>query len=93
MNQKYVMINALRVYELKTCDKYEMLSSFLADHVLTLQAFTEEHEKPPPPLQGSLKDMFTETREALVKFVSPVISAVGLTVSEKYSYESVRYNL
>lgn len=55
-------------------------SKVLAEHVLTLQLFTEEHVKPAP--HGSLKDMFTGTWEAFVKVVSAVIYAVGLTVSE-----------
>lgn len=51
-----------------------------------MQAFTEEHSKPPPPVQGSLKDIFTETFRAFVKGVKAVIFAVGGTVSAKLTY-------
>ena len=50
-------------------------------HLLTLQAFTDEHTKPPPPVQGSLKDIFIETFRAFVKAVEALIYAVGRTVS------------
>ena len=54
--------------------------------LLTLQAFTDEHTKPPPPVQGSLKDIFIETFRAFVKSVEAVIFAVGGTVSAKLRY-------
>jgi len=41
----------------------------LAGHILTLQALTEEHLKPPPPVQVSLKEIYTETLGAFVKDV------------------------
>lgn len=51
-------------------------------HLLTLQAFVDEHLKPPPsPIQGSLKFMFTETLRAFVKGFKAAIYAVGGTVS------------
>lgn len=43
--------------------------------------FTDEHPKPPPPLQGLLKEIFTDTFEALVKDLEAVTDAVGGTVS------------
>ena len=55
-------------------------------HLLTLQAFTDEHTKPRPPVQGSLKDIFIETFRAFVKLVEAVIFAVGGTVSAKLWY-------
>ena len=55
-------------------------------YVLTLQAFTDEHTKPGPPVQGSLKDIFIGTFKAFVKLVEAVISAVGGTVSAKLRY-------
>ena len=55
-------------------------------YVLTLQAFTDEHTKPGPPVQGSLKDIFIETFRAFVKSVEAVIFAVGGTVSAKLRY-------
>lgn len=51
-------------------------------HLLTLQASTDEHPKP-PPLQGSEKDIFTETFRAFVNAVEAIIDAVGGTVSAK----------
>lgn len=54
-------------------------------HLLTLQAFTDLHPKPPPPIQGSVKDMFTDTFKELVKDAEAVTSAVGGVVSEKYN--------
>ena len=54
--------------------------------LLTLQAFTDVHTKPPPPVQGSLKDTFIETFRALVKGVEVKIYAVGGTVSAKLRY-------
>jgi hypothetical protein len=53
-----------------------------------LQTFTDEHPKPPPPVQGSLKDIFTETLGAFVKGVEAVIYGVGGTVTAK-----LRHNL
>ena len=55
-------------------------------HLLTLQAFTDEHTKPGPPVQGSLKDILIETFRAFVKSVEAVIFAVGGTVSAKLRY-------
>ena len=58
-------------------------------HLLTLQSFTDEHTKLPPPVgpvQSSLKDIFIETFRALVKSVEAVIFAVGGTVSAKLRY-------
>jgi len=46
-----------------------------------LQAFTDLHPKP-SPIQGSLKDIFTETFKELVKDVEAVTYAVGGIVSE-----------
>jgi len=40
------------------------------------------HPKPPPPIQGSVKDMFTDTFKELVKDVEAVTYAVGGVVSE-----------
>ena len=57
--------------------------------LLTLQSFTDEHTKLPPPVgpvQGSLKDIFIETFRAFVKGVEVVIYAVGGTVSAKSRY-------
>ena len=54
--------------------------------LLTLQAFKDEHTKPPPLVQGSLKDIFIETFRAFVKSVEAVIFAVGGTVSAKLRY-------
>ena len=54
-------------------------------YLLTLQAFTDEHTKPGPPVQGSLKDIFIGTFRAFVKLVEAVIFAVGGTVSAKLS--------
>ena len=62
-------------------------------HLLTLQAFTEEHTKPPPPVQGSLKDIFIETFRAFVKGVEAVIYAVGGTVSAKLRYNMNQLNV
>ena len=53
-------------------------------HLLTLH-FTDEHTKP-PPVQGSLKDIFIETFRAFVKGVEAEIYAVGGTVSAKLRY-------
>ena len=53
-------------------------------HLLTLH-FTDEHTKP-PPVQGSLKDIFIETFRAFVKSVEAMIFAVGGTVSAKLRY-------
>jgi hypothetical protein len=61
-------------------------------HLLTLQAFTDEHTKPPPPVQGSLKDIFIETFRAFVKGVEAVIYAVGRTVSAKLRYSMNQLN-
>lgn len=47
-----------------------------------MQAFTEEHLKP-PPIQGSVKEIFTETFSSLVNDDDAVIYAVGGTVSAK----------
>lgn len=43
----------------------------------------EEHWKPPPPVQGSLKEIFTDTSRAFVKDVEAVTYAVGRIVSAK----------
>lgn len=48
-----------------------------------MQAFTEEHPKLPPTVQGSLKEIFTEKFRAFVNDVDAVTYAVGGTVSEK----------
>jgi hypothetical protein len=47
-----------------------------------LHAFTDLHPKP-SPIQGSLKDIFTDTFKELVKIVEAVTYAVGGIVSEK----------
>lgn len=47
-----------------------------------MHAFTDLHPKPPPPIQGSVKDMFTDTFKELVKDVEAVTYAVGGVVSE-----------
>lgn len=53
-------------------------------HLLTLQAFVDEHLKPPPsPIQGSLKFIFTEILRAFVEGFKAVIYAVGGIVSAK----------
>lgn len=57
--------------------QYENESS----HLLTLQASTDEHLKPPLPLQGSEKEIFTETFKAFVNVINGIIDAVGETVS------------
>ena len=44
-------------------------------HLLTLH-FIDEHSKP-PPVQGSLKDIFIETFRAFVNGVEAEIYAVG----------------
>ena len=65
-------------------------------HLLTLQSFTDEHTKPPPPvgpIQGSLKDTFIETFRAFVKGVEVVIYAVGETVSAKLRYNMIQISL
>ena len=54
--------------------------------LLTLQAFTDVHTNPPPPVQGSLKDIFIETFRAFVKVVEAEIYAVGGIVSAKLRY-------
>lgn len=51
-----------------------------------MQAFAEEQLKPPPPVQGSLKVISTETFRAFVKGVKAVTFAVGGTVSAKLRY-------
>ena len=53
-------------------------------HLLTLH-FIDEHSKP-PPVQGSLKDIFIETFRAFVNGVEAEIYAVGGTVSAKLRY-------
>jgi hypothetical protein len=65
---------------------YLMVFYVFVSHLLTLQAFTDEHPKPPPPVQGSLKDILIETLRAFVKGVEAVIYAVGGTVSAKLSH-------
>ena len=65
-------------------------------HLLTLQSFTDEHTKPPPPVgpvQGSLKDIFIETFRAFVKGVEVVIYAVGGTVSAKLRYNMIQISV
>ena len=62
-------------------------------HLLTLQSFIDEHTKPPPPVQGSLKDIFIETFRAFVKGVEAVIYAVGGTVSAKLRYNMNQLNV
>lgn len=52
-------------------------------HLLTLQAFADKHVKPPPPVQGSLNEIFTVKFKAFVKELEAVIYAVGGTVSAK----------
>jgi hypothetical protein len=56
-----------------------------------LQAFTDLQPKP-SPIQGSVKDIFTETFKELVKDVEAVTYAVGGIVSEKinkrYCYQN-----
>ena len=54
-----------------------------------MQAFTDLHPKPPPPIQGSLNDIFTETFKELVKDVEAVTYAVGGIVSEKEKEEKL----
>jgi len=54
-----------------------------------LQAFTDLHPKP-SPIQGSLKDIFTETFKELVKDVEAVTYAVGGIVSEKIENTVIR---
>lgn len=56
---------------------------YFLGHELTLQAFTEEHPKPPLPLHGSVKEISTETFRAFVNDDDAVIYAVGGTVSAK----------
>lgn len=51
-----------------------------------MQSFTDEHLKPPPPEQGSEKEIFTETFRAFVNGVDEVTYAVGGTVSAKIRY-------
>lgn len=50
-------------------------------HILTLQAFVDEHPKPPPPLHGSLNEIFTGTLRVFVNDVAAVTYAVGGIVS------------
>lgn len=52
-------------------------------HLLTLQAFTEEHLNPPPRGHGSVKDIVTETLRAFVKDAEAMTCAVGGTVSAR----------
>ena len=54
-----------------------------------MQAFTDLHPKP-SPIQGSLKDIFTETFKELVKDVEAVTYAVGGIVSEKIENTVIR---
>ena len=58
--------------------------------MLTLQAFTDLHPKP-SPIHGSVKDIFTETFEELVKVVEAVTYAVGGIVSEKVKNDFYHY--
>lgn len=53
----------------------------LIEQLLTSHAFTDEHPKPPPPVQGSVNKIFTETFRAFVKDADAFIYAVGGTVS------------
>lgn len=46
-----------------------------------MQAFVDEHSKPPPPLHGSLKEIFTGTLRVFVNDVANVTYAVGGIVS------------
>lgn len=55
--------------------------SKLADHLLTWQFSTVEHLKPPSPVQGSLKEIYTLTLGAFVNDVAAEMYAVGWTVS------------
>lgn len=50
-------------------------------YVLTSQAFTDEHLKPPPPTHGSVNVILTDTFCALVNGIDAVTEAVGETVS------------
>jgi hypothetical protein len=54
--------------------------NILSLKLLTLHAFTDEHPKP-PPVQGSEKEIFTETFKAFVNNFDAVIYAVGGMVS------------
>lgn len=55
-------------------------------HLLTLQSFMDKHLKPPPPVQGSLKEIFTEIFKLFVKEFKTVTFAVGGTVSARITY-------
>lgn len=54
-----------------------------------MQAFTDLHPKP-SPIHGSVKDIFMETFEELVKVVEAVTYAVGGIVSEKIRSAFIR---
>ena len=51
--------------------------------------FTDEHPKPPPLLQDSLKEIFTDTFVAVVKDLDAVTDAVGGTVSAEIAKEKL----
>lgn len=60
-------------------------------HLLTLQASTEEHPKPPPPIHGSLNVIVTETLRALVKDAGDVTCAVGGIVSAEMEQSNWKF--
>lgn len=60
------------------------LSSFC---ILTLHLL-EEHLNPPPLVQGSLKETFTDTFKAFVKDDAAEMSAVGEIVSAEKGQQS-----
>lgn len=56
----------------------------------------DEQLKPPPPIQGSLKEIFTEKFELFVKEFETIIYAVGGTTSAKVGHIrsiSIAFNL
>lgn len=67
----------------ETAWRYHKRYKNISSHLLTLQACADEHPKPPPPVQGSEKEIFTETFKAFVNVVEAIIDAVGGTVSAK----------
>lgn len=58
-------------------------------HLLTLQAFADKQLKPPPPVQGSLNEIFTEKFKAFVKDLEAATYAVGNTVSAKHKIKNI----
>lgn len=55
-------------------------------HLLTLQALMDKQLKPPPPVHGSVKEIFTEILKSFVKEFETLTFAVGGTVSAKITY-------